>query len=223
MKNITIVYYGYINPKVNWWNIIGEQLVQLKNTGILEVANLYIHLSGDESHIDSAKNKIANLLPESIISSSNINQFEYRGIHLVWELAKINSDHIYLYFHSKGISHNVPKRTIHERQIFKGVIEPWKRVLDIFNENPHINKVGLSSSKEGFIWFNFWWARGTYLMQCEEPIITERRHYYEDWLHRKIKDTPLSTTEECFSLCDNQNAVFCEPVQACQKAARIKL
>ena len=33
-----------------------------------------------------------------------------------------------------------------------------------------------------WIWFNFWWARGTYLNTCEDPIITCDRYYYESWL-----------------------------------------
>ncbi len=34
------------------------------------------------------------------------------------------------------------------------------------------------------MWYNFWYARGSYLRTVEQPIVTTRRHYYEDWLAR---------------------------------------
>jgi hypothetical protein len=42
----------------------------------------------------------------------------------------------------------------------------------------------LNSRLGHFVWYNFWYARGSYLNTVEQPIITERRHYYEDWLAR---------------------------------------
>ena len=35
--------------------------------------------------------------------------------------------------------------------------------------------------KKNFIWFNFFWVRGTYLNTCENPIISDNRYYYELW------------------------------------------
>lgn len=223
MKNVSIVYYGFINPKIKWQNIIYGQLTQLKETMICEVADIYIHLTGDQNNLSLAINGVKKIIPDSIISTSITNQYEYPGIHLLWSLAKENKEHIYLYFHSKGMSHMTNQRALHERKIFKGVIESWKKVLNIFYTYPHINKIGLNASELGWMWFNFWWARGTYLSECEEPIITERRHYYEDWLYRKINGTMKSNVEECYSLSDDKEGIFYSPQQACEKLGLIKI
>lgn len=214
-KSVNIVYYGYINPSVKWWNIIGGQLSELKSIGILEVADLYIHLTGPDQEIELATRNIKNLIPNSIISTSNENQYEYRGIHLTWELATKYPDSIFLYFHSKGMSHGENERLLHERKLFKGTIGQWQKVISVFKENNHINKVGFSPSEAGWVWFNFWWARGKYLSECEEPILTERRHYYEDWLHRKINTSTKSSPHECYSLYESKSGIFYEPHEAC--------
>jgi hypothetical protein len=38
------------------------------------------------------------------------------------------------------------------------------------------------SNKKKFVWFNFFWSRGSYLTTCEDPKITSDRYYYEKWL-----------------------------------------
>ena len=51
----------------------------------------------------------------------------------------------------------------------------------------------------GWIWYNFWYARGSYIKYVERPIKTYRRHYYEDWLGRKVKN-------ENYIICDNERS-----------------
>lgn len=220
-KKITIVYYAFINPKSVWWNIIGGQLSQLKQTGIEEIADMYIHISGPQIHINSAINKIKPILPNSVISYSTINQYEYRGIHLIWSLAKKRPDHIYLYFHTKGMSHNSKNRTPQEVKLFQSVIMPWNKILNIFKVNENINKIGLAAGIEGWMWFNFWWARGRYLKECEEPVITTDRYYYEGWLGKKIKYFNKSNIHECYSLVDNKYSIYYTPKEACKKLNNI--
>jgi hypothetical protein len=41
-----------------------------------------------------------------------------------------------------------------------------------------------NTNEVGSVWYNFYYVRGTYLSTVEQPIITERRHYYEDWVGR---------------------------------------
>lgn len=222
MNKITIVYYGFINPKAEWENIIYGQLTQLQKTGIGEIADIYIHITGEEEYLDSTINHIREIIQASIISSSSINQFEFPGLHLVWKLAKKNPERIYLYFHSKGMCSG-NDGLIQQRQLFKGIIEPWNRILNIFYGNNHINKIGLTASEAGWMWFNFWWARGSYLIECEEPKIIEQRYYYEEWLYRKIDGIKPSNIQECYSLADDKSGICYSPVQACSKVASIQL
>jgi hypothetical protein len=45
-----------------------------------------------------------------------------------------------------------------------------------------IHKIGKRSGGTGWIWYNYWFARGSYVKLCKAPITTEYRHYYESWL-----------------------------------------
>lgn len=224
MKKIIIVYFGFVNDKIQWWNIIGEQLLQLKSNGILTLSELHVFLSSESNEcLKQCEFKVKQLIPESHTYTSNVNNYEYEGINLVWNLAVKSPENIYLYFHSKGISSTSNHRSMSERKLFKTIIDSWKNVIDIFSDNPNINKVGLTASEPGWMWFNFWWARGTYLSKCEQPIITTRRHYYEDWLCRRIKDAPASNLQECFSLADNKSGIYYTPFDACKKLESIKI
>lgn len=216
-NKIKIVYFAFINFKAQWKNIVGGQLNQLKKTGLLDVAQLYIHIVCDDNEIDMVTDFIRNIIYDVIIYTSNINQFEYRGIHLVWKLAKEHPEDIYLYFHSKGMVNSMSidgNRSHHEQQIFQEVICPWKKVINIFNTDNSINKIGLAISKEGWAWCNFWWARGTYLAECEEPIVSTNRWYYEDWLHRKLPNTIPSSYMECYGLADDSSDIYYGPGEA---------
>lgn len=54
----------------------------------------------------------------------------------------------------------------------------------IGDENPF----GKFGGHGGYIWYNFWYATGKYLSNCEEPVLTDNRYYYEEWLGRQKGD-----------------------------------
>lgn len=218
---INIVYTAYIYSSTNgnWRNILAGQLIQLKKTGLLEIATLYVHIvSGSKEDIDLARNMTISITRKAMITSSTQNEYEYRGLHLLWSLAQKEPDSIYLYFHTKGMLQNPFERTFDEKQIFQEVIEPWKKILQIFDGNSNINKIGYGASEQGFIWFNFWWARGTYLKQCVEPTFVKDEFYYETWLQNKEK-----TYEDCYSLADNTNNKFYTPNEICKAIDSVSL
>ena len=227
MKRVTIVYYAFLNPRRRWPITVLGQLNQLKGTGLLEMANLHIHVTGNAADVGRARSSISEIIPDAVIRASSQNQFEYPGIQLIWKLANEHPEHVYLYFHSKGMAskgwifRRGNRRTLEEKRIYQSVVLPWKRILEIFDADPTINKVGICASEAGWMWFNFWWARGTYLIRCEEPIITTRRHYYEDWLHR-ITDG-IRTYQDCYSLAGNQKGIFYSPRDACRAVNVIPL
>ena len=223
-KKITIVYYAYINISNNWEIIISDQLIHLNKCGLLDVAEIYVHVTGEEEYHEYAKQLIRTIIPNVTIYTSIINQYEYPGIHLVWQLAHEKPNNLFLYFHSKGMSYYTMDRRHDEKQIFQEVILPWKKVLDIFNTFNQtdnrvqlINKAGVGSSDKGFMWFNFWWARGSYLIECEEPIINDDRWYYEEWISKKLPNTPISTVNECYSLTDNVFNKIYDATDICNK------
>ena len=75
-------------------------------------------------------------------------------------------------------------RSTVESWLFDGTIVPWRAVIASFQSNATIEKAGMYPSQSGWVWFNFWWARVSYLKGIVEPVRTTRRHYYEDWLGR---------------------------------------
>lgn len=64
----------------------------------------------------------------------------------------------------------------------------YARVVEVFRGHGYVNKVGLLASEAGFYWFNFWWARGSYLAAVPKPLRHTRagaeveRHYYMGWV-----------------------------------------
>lgn len=200
-QRVKIVYFTWINPQARWDQIIAGQLDQLKKTGLLEVSEFHAHIVATGAYLHLVTSLVASIIPNAIISTSENNEYEYRGIHRVWKLAQdsVQPDDIYLYFHSKGMSYN-RGRDLLERLIFQEVIEAWKQCLEIFATRSDINKIGHAASEQGYVWWNFWWVRGSYLRECVEPIINSNRYYYEEWLHLKLPHYKPSTYRECYSL-----------------------
>jgi len=128
--------------------------------------------------------------PNVKIECNYANEFEYRGILKVWELGQIhnNTNDVILYFHSKGLTHHKCYES-NRNDNYNVILKDINKVYDIFTTFPSIDKIGYSSGGMGWIWYNFWYARGSYIYQVEKPIQTQRRHYYEDWLARKVIST----------------------------------
>lgn len=221
-KKVTVVYFAFINDGVQWMDIISMQLIQLKNTGIGEISDIYIHISGSQNNLTSATSNVKSILPGAIVSTSTDNQFEYPGIHLAWRLARENPERIYLYFHSKGMCSGEIGLT-QQKKLFQTTIESWRKVMNIFENNDHVNKVGFAPSEAGWMWFNFWWARGAYLAKCEEPELTMQRYYYEEWLYHRSSESSPSNTMECYALCDDRTGSCYSPAEACAKMDEVKL
>lgn len=213
INKIIIVYFCYLNKNSDFKNIIKDQLNELKDTGLTNIPDVHIYsvLSGKEEDFEIMKKEMIKIFPKINIETTTLNQWEYCGIDLVWRLAKEhkNLDTYILYFHSKGISYNIKQRCPVEIKLFQDVIVPWKKVLNIFKNMPEINKIGFTASENGWMWFNFWWARSKYLANCEKPILTNNKYYYEDWLHRNEKDIVVPRFKDCFSIGNNIDQIKC--------------
>lgn len=189
---LDIVYFAnlFVNPSYGP-RLIREQLSDLVATGMTRFARIHIVLSvpPDFDYVSLQEN-LTFLFQRQYRSLEfhigHENCHEYPGIQQVHSLARddCSRTHYLLYFHSKGITRFHGRRERVELALHKTVIVPWKHVLEIFNTHPTIDKIGSSTSTGGWIWWNYWWARASYLSQVERPVKTERRHYYEDWLCR---------------------------------------
>ena len=206
IENVYIVYNAFINLKrPNWVDFINQQLSNLASNGLLERANeLHVCLSIDamnhdgavvKSSVDKISSIVYSIVPESkvFVSVTYSNQFEFPGIHKVWEIGQRTqsgieaSQSLVLYFHSKGMFNgNMRKnpRGKRELQLFRTVIDPWNSILERLSTDLNINKVGYAATAFGYMWFNFWWARISYVKKLVEPELTDDRYYYERWLGR---------------------------------------
>jgi hypothetical protein len=191
IPSIHVVYFINTYCNLNYIHLLRSQLLQLKESGLLREAKFHVQVCSDNDIIIS---QVHELIPEAEIEVFQDNTHEYHGIHKVWEIGQTNPDCLILYFHSKGITHiksMTPQncRLPFERALFNQVITSWQRLVNVFKYFPSIDKLGLSCSDKGWVWYNYFWVRANYAIKCEEPIKNHRRHYYEDWVARYLKET----------------------------------
>ncbi|KAJ3024328.1 hypothetical protein HKX48_000003 [Thoreauomyces humboldtii] len=204
---ITAVYMCHVTKATGdrrWKMVLDAQMRDLRTTGPNMTAfYVAMQVPVEEQHsgiAEEAQHIIHNIMPQAQITLTWGNLFEYPGISLLHtlattgltssshseELLPIDERHIFLYFHSKGMinSGGAINRTGDDVNLFATVIANWKLALDIFDSHPEVEKVGASAAPAGWMWFNFFYVRQSYLQRVVKPIVTTRRYYYEDYLSR---------------------------------------
>lgn len=191
-----IVYFINCYVNQNFIYLFTAQMRDLQRTGLLDQTScqLFIVSSGSPEAkyaIAAELRKIFGSRPEIRHEHNGENQFEYPGIRKVWELGLLPEESFILYFHGRGISHlklgpHRRNRQRAEQRLFSLVVAQWRQNLRWLLQIPSADKLGLSSGGNGWVWYNFWWARSSYIRHLEKPIVTDRRHYYEDWLGRYV-------------------------------------
>ena len=59
----------------------------------------------------------------------------------------------------------------------------WQQNIELISRFKSIDKIGILSGGNGWLWFNFWIAKSTYISQLEKPK-KETVLVIEDWLGR---------------------------------------
>jgi hypothetical protein len=220
------VYFAYLDVRGKEWNssrakaLVETQLREVKDIGLTAAVKEFhiVFTCKDHSILLQARKCIRNILPDPKIHIHIItgNPYEYPGILCVWNVAQRipvsqRNNSVILYFHSKGMSNGKKDRikTDENEMLTRYVIQPWREIVSRFQSDPFLNKAGFAAAEHGWIWYNFWWARASYVANCPEPMLTNRRHYYEDWLGRennggfehKTEPGGFTTAADCLSLC----------------------
>jgi hypothetical protein len=188
MEQINIVYFCWCNKKKNYAAIIGGQIDDIIFYKILSVAKLYIEVCcEDDDILPSIKELLDTKLTgyNYYINFHKENKYEYYGIKKLYDLSILEPNKYYLYLHSKGMFNyaNI-NRHEYEKVLTNGILCNFEKTIELFNNNPEIMKASQFPSnhhEKNFCWFNFYWSRGTYLITCENPIISSNRCYYETW------------------------------------------
>lgn len=188
---VEIVYYTFIHPQ-RWSGILPYQLDDLRASGLLDHAYLNVIFTLDDKarHLvgrveESIRDAVGvDALPRLSISHTFRNHFEYTGLKLLHDKAVASPQRIFLYFHGKGmVFHRKPAGERIPEEIFlsQQVILPWRKILPLFTGN-EIHKVGFTCSPEGYVWFNYYWIRGSYLAACKPPTLSNERYTYEHYI-----------------------------------------
>lgn len=180
--NLYIVYY--INTLCNnkWYTWLYHQLKLVSHLS----PHLYVVATVPPNKENVFRTWTLRYFPHAQVDCYTENEFEYQGIKKVWELSQLHRqrDDLLLYFHSKGITRN-PTYASNARDNYNQVLREFDKVKEVFTIFPTVDKVGYCSSKCGGMWYNFWYARGSYLCSMDEPVKSPARHYYEYWLARR--------------------------------------
>jgi hypothetical protein len=189
-----IVYFINCYVNANYLHMVSSQLKELRETGLLTETHGELHVvsSGTAIHRESLAVELRKWFGAGTSvfhEHTKANQFEYPGINKVWQLGQQAEDAYILYFHARGLSRMKlgryrRNRQPQEKRLFGKVIGEWRQNLTWLQHVTSADKLGLTCGGNGWIWFNFWWTRATYVRHLEKPEVTDRRHYYEDWLGR---------------------------------------
>ncbi len=222
VKKLAIVYYIYINLDKDWYDTVKGQLDDIKASGILDNQGTEFHIVVTNTSGTFVKSEATMALryhaPNAHVTFYEQNHFEYPGIRKAYDLSREDPEKILLYLHSKGMvySHRGMSRSPDNIRMTRMTVNRWREALDAFKDQS-VNKVGLACSEKGFLWFNFWYARASYIAdKCPLPIISNDRFYYEFWLGGND-----GTWEDCY--CFDQARGFHDTAEAINIGARLPM
>jgi hypothetical protein len=194
---LSVVYFSVVNPNRDWKRFFDEQLGQLVSSRLTVRASIEVILSSMDANevtsdslrlLQQARAHVHKTIPTATVTLAGSNHFEYPGIRRVWELAVSDADpenHVIVYFHGKSmVNHGADglARSELNKHLMDTVIYPWNDVLQAFASNSTLQTAGYAIGDKGNAWFNFWWARSSYLARLVEPKLTRDRYYFEHWL-----------------------------------------
>jgi hypothetical protein len=144
----------------------------------------------DDTEGQSELEKLKLLISEKynkiqLINTFSENVYEYPGIKTVYEISTQSDNEYILYFHSKGITSNQ-----HDVRnlLFQYTIQNYQSIIEEMEKDLEIDTASAIPSVNGFGYYNFWWARSSYIHKyCSKPEITDLylkygRFTWEMWL-----------------------------------------
>jgi hypothetical protein len=178
---IKIVYFAYLIPN-KWEAIVNEQLSSLKKLSLYDEAiNIYMTVISDNNELQKLIILLNNEYPK--VEIKNIYQdniYEFAGMQTIYQVAEDDDDIIFLYFHSKGMTSNQHDT---RQYLFKYTINNYQQYINEFQNNKHLEIAGMIPHINGFIFFNFFWIRSSYVRNyCSKPIISDNRYIWEVWI-----------------------------------------
>ena len=177
---IKIVYFAYLVPN-EWEPIVIEQLDSLKKCGLYnDATDIYISLLANDTELQKIKILLKKYSKIKIINRYIDNVYEYPGIKALYDIATHDENTILLYFHSKGMT---SKQHRIRKLLFKYTIANYKDYINEMQINKNIDVAGIFPHIDGFIYYNFFWIRSSYIKKyCVKPEISNDRYIWEIWI-----------------------------------------
>ena len=187
--------------------MIGGQLQDLAESGVLECSQMVIAVAVPQQH-------------------ANLNAYEYPAIHSLYRMAMSEPDeaarnHLFLYFHTKGMVNHGKFKTRVDRRLFYATIVPWRAIAQQFIENSSIRAAGWLPSTDGFVWFNFWRVRRNYVKQLDEPKRVTERHWFESWIGKGPEEVRNATKVLSTCTCDFRSVAINNVRKAASKCKTV--
>jgi hypothetical protein len=195
---IKIVYFAYLVPN-RWQSIVEEQLNQLAELPLYQIAKdiqMSIIYEKEKDYHDLCK-LLKEKWPKVVLGQvHHENTFEYPGILNLYTIdatGKNDENTILLYFHSKGMTSNLPNI---RKNLFEITIANYQEYLNAFENDSNIDIAGYAPHVNGFIYFNFFWIRSSYIHKwCPLPIPNKDRFIWEIWFGEDYSNKKKQTQQ----------------------------
>jgi hypothetical protein len=188
-ENIGIVYHVYC---VGFWEeLVKEQLLRLKNTGLYDAASILWVTINDLNNNKTRIDKIFAKYPKFQIEYRNDNSAEAPGIRKVYDICQGDTNLKVLYFHAKGVS-NTYRSIENKQELCQRKIEgskSWRLCMEHFLiagwedcvKRLDYHDVVCTTYTDSWVWGNFWWANADYIRAHPFPA-DGTRWFFEYWI-----------------------------------------
>lgn len=202
-QKIKLIYF--LNCKLSqlYPKILKHHLKDIKRSGIDQCENFRVMFIVIGTHRDvKTIHRIAKKILPSIFDNQDTritkpqnsrleirlfdnSHFEHQGIRALWsESHSSNNNDILIYAHCKHITQidQTKKVSHHSKACSEIILRNLDTLTSLLNTFETIDRAGISQGETGWMWHNFFAAKARYLKKRPEPLLSDRRAYYESWL-----------------------------------------
>lgn len=187
--------------------LVLSQVESFSSSGLSSLANLHLEICGEGG--EKLKSTLLYLFPEADISLHEEETPEYHGTSRLWHLGQEHKNALILYCLSSDHTRVLNgKRNSLDKDIFAELVGNWSSCVDILSLFSSLNKLGWRAGRQGWIWHNVFWVKSSYLRECEKPVLTKNKYYYEYWLARRVRNPELVQAETVLKSLNNSDYIL---------------
>jgi hypothetical protein len=206
-KNIDYSLHVVYSCKAKDEELVLSQVESFSSSGLSSLATMHIEICGEGG--EKLRSTLLYLFPEANITLHEEETPEYFGISRVWKLGQDLTNALVFYCLSSDHTRvQSGKRNSLDKDIFAELVGNWPVCVDILYLFSSLNKLGWRAGRQGWIWHNVFWAKTSYLKECEKPLLTKNKYYYEYWLARRVRNPGQSQVETVLKSLNNSDYIL---------------